>query len=181
MKKFIFDYARKCKAKISGGLRCFGFKRLKRSVEGIVIHNTGNVGDSAKNNCDFFATGNNRQASAHIFIDRDGLSGRSLPLNTIAFSVGNPNNSYARGPYSTMLNNANTVSIELCDIIGQPVSEKQKETLIEVCRWIKKHCPNVRYVVRHYDIVKKNCPEYYVKNEKEWLKLRKAICMELDI
>jgi len=184
MKKYIFDYARKCKAKTSFGLRCYGSKRAKSSIDGIVLHFTDATPkntDTAKNNCDFFATGNNRQASAHIFIDYEGLSARSLPLNTIAFSVGNPNNCYARGSYYSTLNNANTVNIELCGIVGRPISEHQKETLIKVIRWVKKKCPNVTYIVRHYDIVKKECPKWYVDNEKEWRRLVKDLYLACEM
>ena len=73
-KKLIFDYARKSKPISYGGLRTHG------KVVGIVIHYTGNKSDTAKNNADFFATGNTRSAGAHIFIDGKGLSARSIPL-----------------------------------------------------------------------------------------------------
>ena len=184
MKRYIFDYARKCKAKTSDGKRCYGGKRTHGSVKGIAIHYTDATTqntDTAKNNCDYFATGNDRQASAQIFIDYEGLSARSLPLNTVAFSVGNPRNSYAKGSYYSTLNNANTVSIELCGIVGRPISEAQKETLLKVCKWVKKQCPNIEYVVRHYDIVKKECPKWYVDNPSDWFRLRKEIYQELGL
>lgn len=173
-KKYIFDYARKSKSISYGGLRTHS------AIKGIVIHMTGNNGDTAKNNADFFATGNNRQAGAHIFIDGKGLSARTIPLNRVAWSVGNPKGAYAKGSYYSTLNNANTVSIELCDIVNHGVSEAQKETLIKVCAWLKKQCPKIEYVVRHYDIVKKQCPEYYIKNNSEWLKLRKELMYTIE-
>ncbi len=178
MKKLIFDYARMCKSKTSGGLRIYGDLRSKKNIKGIVIHYTDATPkntDTARNNCDFFATGIDRQASAHIFIDYMGLSARSLPLNRVAFSVGNPKNSYAKGSYYATLNNNNTVSIELCGIVGRKASDYQVETLLKVCKWIKSKCPNVEYVVRHYDIVKKECPKYYVDNKKDWLKLQSKL------
>lgn len=182
MKKYIFDYARKCKAKTSAGLRCYGNKRSRDSIKGIVIHYTDATPkntDTAKNNCDYFATGNNRQASAHIFIDYAGLSARSLPLNVTAFSVGNPRNSYPRGKYYATLNNENTVSIELCAIVGRPMSTYQMQTLIDVVKWIKKKCPNVDTICRHYDIVKKECPKYYVDNPEEWKKVKHKLLLAI--
>lgn len=169
MKKYIFDYARNAKSISYGALR------NKSEIIGIVIHYTGNTGDTAKNNADYFATGNTRSAGAHCFIDGQGLSARSIPLNCIAYAVGNPKGAYKKGKYYAMLNNSNTVSIELCDLIGHGVTEKQLATLIKVVKWIKMKCPNVQYIVRHYDIVKKDCPEYYIDNPVQWKKLQSLL------
>jgi N-acetylmuramoyl-L-alanine amidase CwlA len=178
MKKYIFDYARMCKKKTSSGLRIYGDLRNRKNIKGLVIHFTDATPkntDTAKNNCDYFATGIDRQASAHIFIDYMGLSARSLPLNRVAFSVGNPKNSFKKGAYYSTLNNSNTVSIELCAIVGRPISNYQKETLIKVAKWVKKKCPNLIHVVRHYDIVQKECPKWYVDHKSDWLKLQSEI------
>ena len=124
-----------------------------------------------KYNADYFATGIDRQASAHIFIDRAGKSARSLPLKYIAFSVGKMG--YAKGKYFSTLSNENTINIELCGLGSdfndcRQMTLEQFKTLVKVVKYIKKKCPNVDYIVRHYDIVKKNCPAYYVKNPDEW-------------
>ena len=34
-------------------------------------------------------------------------------------------------------------------------------------------------VIRHYDVIGKNCPKYYVDNEDEWKAFRKAVKAEL--
>ena len=148
--------------------------RLKRNVEGIVIHNTANSGDSAWGNCHYFGKdGDNvRQAGAQFFIDQKGVIGRSIPMNRTAYEVGNPNGSYAPGTYYNTLNNSNTVSIELCDIMVREPSEEMLASLERLVIYIKKHCPNVKHIVRHYDIVKKECPERYVRDEKAWRKLQ---------
>ena len=167
-----------CKKLTSAGKRCYGGKRLHGSVKGIVIHFTDATPlntDTAKNNCDYFATGNDRQASAHIFIDYAGLSARSLPINTVGYSVGNPGGSFERGSYYSTLNNSNTISIELCAIVGRAASPEQIATLVKVCKWLKKQCPNIEHIVRHYDIVKKKCPAYYVDHQSEWLKLQRKL------
>lgn len=174
-KKLIFDYARKAKKCSYGGLRS------RSKVISIVIHNTGNNGDTTKNNVDYFATGNTRSAGAHIFIDRYGLTGRSIPLNRIAYSVGNPAGSYKKGVYYSTVNNSNSVSIELCDITNRAVSVEQKAALIKVCKWLKKQCPNIVCVVRHFDVVQKDCPHYYVKNTKEWLQLQKDLMRAIGL
>ena len=167
--KYIFDYARKAKSISYGALR------KRTNVKGLVLHYTGNKGDTAKNNADYFATSNTRSAGAHIFIDGKGLSARSIPLDRIAYSVGNPKNAYKRGGYYSTLSNANTVSIELCDIVDHAVTKEQMAELIRVAKWVKKKCPNIEYVVRHFDIVQKDCPAWYVSHQKEWLKLQLAV------
>lgn len=169
MKKLIFDYARMAKSVSFGGLRS------RKSIIGVAIHYTSGATDTAKNECDYFATGNTRNAGAHIFIDYAGRSGRSIPLNRIAWSVGNPGGCYKKGSYYSTLRNANTVSIELCGIKDRLASEAQIKETERVLKWLKKKCPNIKYIVRHYDIVKKVCPAPYVENEKEWRKLHNRL------
>lgn len=173
----IYDYyikAKKCS---------YGSLRLKKSIKGIVIHNTGNTGDTALNNLKYFGAdgGNERPAGAHFFIDQSGKIGRSIPMNRSAYAVGNPNGSYAPGTYCDILNNSNTVSIELCDIMTKEPSEEMIKSLKRLVRYIKKYCPNVEYVVRHYDIVRKDCPHRYVKDEAAWLKLRSKLLAAINI
>lgn len=178
MKKYIFDYARACRPYYTvNGIRhrVYGGRRLRKNIVGVVIHYTSGSKDTARNECDYFATGIDRSASAHIFIDYAGKTGRSVPLNRIAYSVGNPNGCYKRGGFYSTLNNANTVSIELCGIANRLASEKQIKATEKVIKWLKKQCPNLRYIVRHYDIVKKACPLPYVENEKEWRKLKNRL------
>ena len=174
IKKPVFDYKRMAKS------NSYGASRSLNSIEGLVIHMTGAGGnDTAKNNADYFATGNTRSAGAHIFIDYEGNTSLSIPLRRTAWSVGNPGGAYKRGAYFAMLNNSNTVSIELCAIDNRPVSQKQRDALMNVSRWVKKKCPNLKYIVRHYDIVQKDCPHYYVKNQGAWLNLQLDILVAI--
>ena len=178
MTKSIFDYAYMAKKCSYGSIRTLG------SIRGLVIHYTGNAGDSAKNNALFFSKkygSNERSAGAHIFIDGNGVSAKSVPFNRTAWSVGNPGGAYAPGTYNKLLNNANTLSIELCDIVDHPITDAQRETLLDVCAYIAKKCKNIKYVVRHFDIVQKDCPHYYVHNQKEWLRLQSEIMFTMGI
>ena len=147
--------------------------RSLNSIEAIVIHNVGEENgriSTAKNNLDYFATGNTRTAGAHIFIDRDGKAGKSVWLKNIAWAVGKVG--YAEGSYYKHVNNENSVSIELCGIMNSYPTEKQLKKLDEVVTWIAKKCPNIKWIVRHYDVVKKDCPAIYVTNKKEWVLLQ---------
>ena len=172
VKGFIFDYVRRAKAVSFGGLRSKG------SIIGVALHWTEGTHDTAQNECDYFATGNNRNAGAHIYIDREGKTGFSIPLKRTAWAV--MSRGYTNGAYYGILDNTNTVSIELCSCNdgngnGLPMSPEQEYTLYEVLMWIKKECPNVQHFVRHYDIRHKPCPKYYVGNRDEWNTLQKYV------
>ena len=166
----IFNYRRRAK---QNSYKCVNGKAVKRSfnsIAGIVIHYTSGTNDTAKNNADYFATGNERYAGAHYFIDRKGNCAKSVYLSNIAYSVGKMN--YEAGAYYEKLNNTNTVSIELCDIVTHAPSEAQLKKLDKLVAFIAKKCPNVKYIVRHYDIVKKDCPHRYVADKKAWALLQ---------
>ena len=59
-------------------------KRSRSSVKYIVIHYTGNKGDTAKANASYFATSNARQAGAHFFVDKKGDVYKSVNMNRTA-------------------------------------------------------------------------------------------------
>lgn len=172
---FTFDYARKAKNISYGGLR------LRSKITGVALHwtNAGSDKDTCYNNCDYFATNNDKQAGAHLFIDRNGKIGYSIPLKRTAWSV--MSRGYTDGAYGGVLDNTNTVSIELCGCEdpkthkGIPMTAEQEESLYKVLKWVKKRCKNVEHFVRHYDIRKKNCPDYFVTHAEEWNKLHKYV------
>lgn len=130
-------------------------KRKKKIVKTIYIHGTGNKGDTAKNNADFYATGNERIAGAHFFIDRDGKIARSIPMNRIAYAVGDMNN------------NTYSVSIELCDIYNKYPSKKQIKATRKLIKYIKRYCKNVKHIKRHYDSNGKLCPNIMCGNKQK--------------
>ncbi len=66
----------------------FGWIRSLYSVEYDVIHYTGNKGDTAIANANYFKNSNTRSAGAHFFVDRKGTIVQSVPLNRVAWSVG---------------------------------------------------------------------------------------------
>ena len=169
----VINYKRRAKA---NSYKCLSGKPVKRSlnsIEAIVIHNVGEesgVISTARNNCDYFATGNTRCAGAHFFIDRQGVCGRSVWMQNIAWSVGKL--SYEEGDYFRRVNNENSISIELCGIMKEAPTEKQLAKLDKLVKYICKRCPSVKWIVRHYDVVKKECPERYVRDKRAWLQLQ---------
>ena len=172
MRKKIDFYADAPAKKIS-----YGSTRSKKKVRGIVIHWTENVGDTAAGNVNYFSEkGDNvRKAGAHFFVDQKGHIGRSIRMNKTAYSVGNPNGSYLPGSYYSILNNSNTVSIELCDIVNKEPSEAMIYAVKILIEYIRTYCPNATEIVRHYDIVRKNCPGRFVKDGKAWQVFKKKI------
>lgn len=151
-------------------------KRNLKSVKAIVIHYTGNIGDTAKNNAVYFNTGNTRVAGAHIFIDADGKIYKSINFNKIAYSVGGfYSSSNGAAQYYNKLNNSNTISIELCNLTGQ-ATKKQIESTKYMIKKIRKKCPNATKIVRHWDINGKNCPAPFAgKNNKLWKKFKMEV------
>ena len=138
-------------------------KRDKAAVvKYIVIHNTANVGDSAKNNVNFYAFWNDRERGAHFFVDQEGLIGRSIPMEHTAFSVGDK----GTGNLKNIVTNENSISIELCDIVTKEPSDAMVKSVVELIKYIQKYCPNAKTIVRHYDVTGKTCPKAMVDNDK---------------
>ena len=149
---------------------CAPTKRSLKDVKAIVIHYTGNKGDTAKGNCNYFKNGDlKRYAGAHYFIDNKQVW-QSVPMTRTAYSVGaiTPDRSKGGSRWWGVYNNNNTVSIEMCDLIGHGVRERQKRLLKKLVKKIRKKCPNVQRIIRHFDVTGKICPEFYVDNPKKW-------------
>ena len=153
-------------------------KRDYMGVKYIVIHNTGNNGDTAENNAKYFANGNNREAGAHFFIDQNGDIVKSINLNRAAWAVGGIKykdcSKTGGGKYYGVVNNANSVSIELCDIVNKDVSPVMVKAIKKTIKYIRKHCPNATFICRHFDVNGKQCPIRYTSDRK-WKTLAKKI------
>ena len=144
-----------------------------KTVKYIVIHNTGNNNDSAKNNVDYFASWNDRQAGAHFFIDQKGLIGRSIPMELTAYAVGDN----GKGELKNIVSNYNSISIELCDIVTKEPSEAMVKSVAELIAYIRKYCPKAIPIVRHYDVTRKECPKAMLKDES-WNEFLKRVGKE---
>lgn len=139
-------------------------KRNRKDVKFIIIHYTGNSGDTAVSNGRYFKYTNTREAGAHFFVDRDGVIVKSVALNRTAWAVGGKKLN-AGGVMHGKITNANSVSIELCDNAGKDPSEAQKKAVIKTIKYIRKYCKNAALVYRHYDVTGKLCPVRLVDNK----------------
>lgn len=148
-----------------------GTKRTK--IDNIVIHYVANPGTTARQNWNYFnnlaqQTGANKvSASSHYIIGIDGEILQGIPLDEVAYA------NYPR--------NEDTVSIECChpDNTGE-FSEETKEALVKLTAWLCRELKlTEKDVIRHYDVIGKNCPKYYVEHEDAWEDFIRSVKKEL--
>lgn len=137
-------------------------------IKYIVIHYTGALGD-AQANCNYFA-GGNRNASAHYFVGYDGAIWQSVEDKNIAWHCGAKSYKHAE------CRNANSIGIELCvrkkSTASMGATDKDwyfedatVEAATELTRYLmEKYSVPASYVIRHYDVTGKICPNPYVYN-----------------
>lgn len=154
-----------------------GGKRPVSAVKAIVFHYTANTGKSAtaKGNARYFAAGSEgRAASAHYCVDEGNVVYECVPLDTVAWSVGDGKS----GKYGSLYSNYNTVSIEMVshtDASGTYyIPEKTMENAARLYQMLLPQMPNVQAAIRHYDVSGKLCPLPLI-NEEKWEKFQKLL------
>lgn len=151
----------------------YGGARTASQIRYIVIHYTGNDGDSSGNNARYFQTAD-RGASAHYFADDETVY-QSVPDLSIAWSVGG--NKYpdcaqtGGGKLYKIATNANTLNVELCDTQKDGTvmaSEKTMDNAVKLIQELmSKYNIPIDRVIRHFDVNGKKCPAYFVE-ETAW-------------
>lgn len=154
----------------------YGSKRSRKDIKYIVIHYTGNSGDTASGNANYFADSNTRQAGAHFFVDKKGEVYKSINMNLTAWAVGGDQRSGKKGEatYYGKCTNSNSVSIELCDC-NNNTNDIQKEATRQLIQYIRKYCPNAKTIIRHFDVNGKICPRPFVDSSLKWTKFKEYI------
>lgn len=154
----------------------YGGKRSCSKIKYIVIHYTGNSGDTAKNNLDFYATGNTREAGAHYYVDSAGKIGESIPISYVAWAVGQFfTKKNGAASYYKKCTNYNSVSIEMCNCTNN-VTWEQMLAVRELVKDIQRRCSNAKTIIRHWDVNGKDCPAPMIgKNNKKWKHLKNKI------
>ena len=153
-----------------------GGMRAASGIRYIVIHYTGNDGDTAMNNAKYYAS-NVVKTSAHYFVDEKEIV-QSVDDLRIAWAVGgNKYPSCAQTGGGTMYGkckNANSISIELCDAVRNGVYAPGSKTVasaIELTKALmKKYNIPASNVIRHFDVTGKLCPAYWAgkENTSKW-------------
>ena len=140
-------------------------------VKGIVVHYVANPCSTARENRNFFEglknqTGNEpdvKSVSSHFVIGLEGEVVQCIPIDEVA--------------YASNHRNSDTISIECChpDISGK-FYDSTYESLVRLCAYF---CHEFRLkpdaVIRHYDVVGKSCPKYFVDHPEEWEAFREDV------
>lgn len=157
----------------------YGGTRSYDDVYYVVIHYTGNSGDSSAGNASYFSPqgGNARTAGAHFFVDKEGITFKSININRIAYAVGGFfTQKGGAGQYYRKCTNTNSVSIELCDYVKGYPSKAQMQSVILLIKMLQRKCPNAKTIVRHWDVNGKDCALPMIgTNNKNWKQFKKQL------
>lgn len=129
-----------------------------RKIDGMAVHYTATRA-SGHNSLVYFSRPG-AQASAHLFVDKDGSIRQSVRLEDTAWAVGN------------FAENQRTVSVEVVSA-GEDFTDAQVAALAEIYRYLRATYGIAR-VIRHYDVTGKRCPAPYVDAGK-WAALKARI------
>ena len=149
----------------------YGYSRSTRNIKWIVVHFTANDGDSDESNARYFKN-NIKKASAHYFVDDDSVT-QSVPDNYVAYSVGGDKYKNTKGAkYFNIVNNTNSLNIELCDTVKNGKNDLSAKTranaILLIKQKTKKYGIDRNHIIRHYDVTGKNCPKYFVEDSYLW-------------
>lgn len=134
-----------------------------RSIKYIVIHYTGNNGDTAKGNTNYFKS-EYRCASAHYFVDENSIW-QCVEDKNIAWHCG------AKKYIHQYCRNQNSIGIEMCsrkDFNYYFKGETIKNTIELVKYLMQKYNIPIENIIRHYDVTGKVCPEPFVRDTNAW-------------
>lgn len=138
------------------------------AVKYIVMHYTGNKGDTAKNNADYFAR-ESVGVSAHYFVDEREIW-QSVKDSASAQHCGGKRQSNNGGSFFGVCMNNNSIGVEICmlDKKGR-VRNGSIDNAAELVRYLMQryNVPSDR-VIRHYDVTGKYCPGPMVDSETLW-------------
>lgn len=148
----------------------YGKQRKLSAIKYIVVHYTGNDGDSDEGNAKYFKN-NIVKASAHYFVDDDSVT-QSVYDDYVAFSVGGLKYGNCKqtggGKYYGICKNANSISVELCDVQKDGISNFSENTLNNAVELIKslmaKYNVDIDHIIRHFDVTGKVCPKPFIDN-----------------
>ena len=151
----------------------YGGKRSTSDIKYIVIHYTGNDGDSDEGNSKYFKN-NIVKASAHYFVDDDSIT-QSVADNYIAYSVGGSRYSDYKttggAKFYNQCVNSNSISIELCDVVKDGKVYPSKKTIENALELVKdlmsKYNVPKSNVIRHFDVNGKKCPAYWCGTDEK--------------
>ena len=129
--------------------------KASRNIKYIVVHYTGNVGDTAYNNTKYFKS-EYRGSSAHYFVDESSIW-QCVEDKDVAWHCG------AKKYYHAECRNANAIGVEMCSSVSRN-SAVEKNTAELVRYLMGKYNIDIDHVIRHYDVTLKDCPKTFLDN-----------------
>ena len=145
----------------------FNYSQSKCTPKYIVVHYTGNKGDTAKSNATYFHTAVTK-TSAHYFVDENEIY-QSVPDFYTAYSVG-----CKTGYYHKYARNNNTINIEMCDSFTTIPAKTKQNTFYLIKLIMDRYSIPVENVIRHYDVTHKLCPKPLI-SEIAWNNFKKEL------
>ena len=142
-----------------------------KKITGVVVHYTANPGATAMDNRNYFENlkdSHDTKVSSNFVVGLEGEIVQCVPTWEEA--------------YASNSRNIDTVSIECChpDESGK-FNDKTYQSMVELSAWLcLKFDLDENDVIRHYDVTGKDCPKYFVENEKAWERFRKDVGKQLD-
>lgn len=142
-----------------------------KKITGVVVHYTANPGATAMDNRNYFENlkdSHETKVSSNFVVGLEGEIVQCVPTWAEA--------------YASNSRNIDTVSIECChpDESGK-FNDKTYQSMVELSAWLcLKFDLDENDVIRHYDVTGKDCPKYFVENEKAWERFRKDVGKQLD-
>lgn len=142
-----------------------------KKITGVVVHYTANPGATAMDNRNYFENlkdSHETKVSSNFVVGLEGEIVQCVPTWEEA--------------YASNSRNIDTVSIECChpDESGK-FNDKTYQSMVELSAWLYlKFDLDENDVIRHYDVTGKDCPKYFVENEKAWERFRKDVGKQLD-
>ena len=130
-----------------------------KEINAIVIHYIGNPGTTAIQNRNYFANlefTRETSVSSNFIIGLGGEILQCVPVDEIA--------------YASNHRNTDTISIELChpDETGG-FTEETYASAVRLTAWLcGQYGLTSNDLLRHYDVIGKICPKYFVENEGAW-------------
>lgn len=160
--------------------RNYGSARAASTIKYIVVHYTGNDGDSDESNANYFKN-NVVSASAHYFVDDDSIT-LTVPELFIAWSVGGTKwkdcSATGGGTMYGKITNANSISVEMCDSQRNGTIMATEQTMANTATLVKslmkKYNIGIENVYRHFDVTGKHCPAYLM-NATAWAAFKERL------
>ena len=124
-------------------------------IRNIVIHYVGNPGTTAQQNHDWYENPQS-EVSSHFLIGLEGEIIQCIPLDEFSSATNH--------------RNKDTISVEVChpDESGR-FNDAAYSSLVRLTVWLLENTGlKPEDVIRHYDVIGKECPRYFVRNEDSW-------------